>query len=884
MKICFIDTAGVVYNGHTYLYQGLGGSESATCFMARELAKIGFDVTVFNNCKDVNVSPGAFDNVEYRELKDIPKEGCDWDVVISTRSVRPFASPLGLMETGNFPDYTNITDNAKLKILMLHDTFCEGDDILEYLVNTRRIDQIFTLSDWHTSYITTCNHKFKRNFEVLKNKIFQTRNGVDIIPEFVDIKAKNPYLFVFNSSVTKGMVPLVEKVWPRIKKLEPKAELIVIGGYYIFGGNKEPDEQEKVWRELVKNNSDIRFTGIINQSEISDILEEASFLLYPSAFPETFGISTLEAICHNVTPITCRNGALEETAIDSVSYKMNYTVEKNWSCPWLDEDQQIENFIALTEHAMLNRYLHQQKMYACNQVKSVCGWDTIALQWKQQFYRSLGMYMGVEEYREVNKINKRVSRVFGRTWINQVEKTEPKSTVQNRIVIISPVYNAENYISKCIESVAAQDYDDWIMYVIDDASTDNTVKVAQKTKESLGYVGENVVIIRRTERVGAVRNQIETIRNYCKANDIVILLDGDDWLVNDPGIFDKYNNIYIEDHAQMTYGSCFSVSDGMPLIAQEYPPKVKKEKQYKEHRFNWGMPYTHLRTFRGYLMLNHLNMNGDGNFKDVQGNWYTAGGDNAIFYTLIERADPSRIVCVPDIVSHYNDANPICDFKVNGEEQNKVAAAITEGKTVTKKILIAIPTAKYIEPDTFKSIFDLEIPEGYTVDYQHFYGYRVDQVRNLIAAWGIKSYDYVFFVDHDITFGSDTLKKLLSHDRDIVTGIYRQRTETPFIEIYDRDMVRLSLPMLFVVDSNPIQVGGCGFGCVLVKSEVLAAIGYPQFEYHVALDHNNTFSEDVDFCKKAMARNFTVWCDKTITCGHIGSKSFDVVVPSYINN
>ncbi len=30
-----------------------------------------------------------------------------------------------------------------------------------------------------------------------------------------------------------------------------------------------------------------------------------------------------------------------------------------------------------------------------------------------------------------------------------------------------------------------------------------------------------------------------------------------------------------------------------------------------------------------------------------------------------------------------------------------------------KKILIAIPTARYIEAETFKSIYDLEVPEGY---------------------------------------------------------------------------------------------------------------------------------------------------------------------------
>jgi FkbM family methyltransferase len=57
---------------------------------------------------------------------------------------------------------------------------------------------------------------------------------------------------------------------------------------------------------------------------------------------------------------------------------------------------------------------------------------------------------------------------------------------------------------------------------------------------------------------------------------------------------------------------------------------------------------------------------------------------------------------------------------------------------------------------------------------------------------------------------------------------------------------------------------------------VLHQIGYPQFEYHPALDHNNTISEDNDFCKKAINAGFSIWCDPTILCGHIGSTTMHV--------
>jgi len=693
MKICFIDTLGLPYNGETVYKRGLGGSESATAYISKELHKLGFDVTVFNNCEDGDIMPGVFDGVKYSHIRTIPQSGCDWDVVIALRSVRPFCQTQ-FNDNLIFPDFTNIMQNAKYKVLMMHDTFCEGDNLIEYLVNTNHIDEIFTLSDWHTSYVTTCNHGAKRNFEILKKRIFQTRNGVGVIPEWVDIKQKDPFHFVYNASVTKGMIPLVTKIWPKIVEFEPRAKLTVIGGFYRFGENASPDQQELDWRKLVQDNPhNINFTGVISQKEISDILRYATYFLYPSAFPETFGISTLEALCHNVTPITCKNGALEETALDISSYKINYTIEKNWSCPWLNEEEQVEYFVNLVKWAISTPYLQQQKAYSCNQVKGICGWDTVALQWKQHIYNKLGQYLPVKEYRKVNKINKKVSKVFGKTWVNQVEKTEPKQKETTQFVIVTPVYNAEKYIERCIMSVVSQDYDNWEMWIIDDCSTDNTVKVIEGVLNNLSLsIEDKIYLIKNSKRQGAVRNQVMTIVNdiHCHEDQVVMLLDGDDWLVNDPTIFDKYNALYI-DGAEFTYGSCWSVIDNIPLISQEYPEEIKRTKNYRQYKFNWGMPYTHFRTFKAQMLHSFVLSAGTFPFKNSDGEWYKAGGDNSVFYYMIEAANPDKVICVPDVVYCYNDANPLCDYKVNSEEQNKTASDIIKEET-PEKFSVIIPT------------------------------------------------------------------------------------------------------------------------------------------------------------------------------------------------
>jgi len=880
ISVAIVDTIGLVYDGSTLSKRGLGGSESAVILMSRELARLGFDVTVYNNCEDSQARPGEYDGVKFKPFREC--QGQIHDVVISSRTVLPFCPEEEYRHFTNTPAPYSTFDGlrkAKLKILWLHDTFCVGDHLIEKMVLAGQIDELFTLSDFHTSYIANCDHGAKRNFEVLKNKIFMTRNGAVNHKDWVDVSAKDPNLFVYNASVTKGMIPLVTKIWPELKKRIPTGKLVVIGGFYRFRDGAPPDKQEEDWHRLRKEYEakglDIHFTGVIPQHEIADILTRASYFLYPGAFPETFGISTLESLLYNTPLVTCRFGAAEETAIEQACYLMDYAIEPNGLFPHINSDAQISKFIELAHRAYNDRYLHQQKMYACNAVRDIADWYSVAMQWKQHIYKKLGMYLPVDEYRMVRSINDRVHRVYSRRFSNREEWGVSKSAEQH-IVVVTPFYNAKDYIAKCVESIAAQDYDNWSMILIDDNSTDDGFDVAFRYVDSLPQkIREKITIRRNNQNVGAVRNQVEAIRRL-ESTDIVMLVDGDDALVNDPHVFDLYNNVFHQG-AEFSYGSCWSMADNIPLIAQPYPPEVKRDRSYRKHKFNWGMPYTHLRVFRKSL----IDKVDDSEFQDDNGEWLKAGGDNATFYSLIEQAKPSRVLACPDVVYLYNDKNPINDYKVNSAEQQKnMKFVISDGlemkitsPTDVKKILIAIPTARYIEPETFKSVYDLQVPDGYETEFQFFYGYNVDQVRNLIASWA-QRYDYLLSVDSDIVLPRDSLKKMLSHDKDIVSGMYIQRIPgTHSLELYGPSG-RLTYDQL--KDKGLMEIVSCGFGCALVKGEVFREVGYPQFVYHSALDHKDTISEDTDFCHKARAKGFKIWTDTSIKCAHKGTTWFNV--------
>jgi len=1122
MKIAIIDIIGLPYDGTTVFNQGLGGSESAVTFMAYELAQIGFDVTVFNACDLDHARPGNYGGVTYRPVSDLAQDHY-FDIVVSSRTVVPFTDPADyhrLNDGRAFPLqpynlYDRILSKAKMRVLWMHDTFCLGDTLIEELTVANRITDVFALSDFHLSYITNCDHGRRRNFEVLKRKMFITRNGAYCHNPNVDIAAKDRNLFVYNASVTKGMMPLVNHIWPRVKQFIPDARLKVIGGYYRFSTAHEPDAQEQDWRRMSVDPAyadlGIEFTGVIPQKEIAEILSSANFMIYPAAFPETFGISALESLLYNTPLITCRFGALEEVALEGASYLLDYAIEPNGLFPNINLDHQVALFVAMTVQAYSDPYLHQQKQYYCNIVKPYVGWNTVALQWKQHFYKQTGAYLSRDEYVAVTKINKQVHKIWNRRFQNTVEFESYKSGSEQEIVVISTFYNCQDYIERCIESVAAQDYDNYRHILVDDCSTDNTVDVVIAAIDRLPEsIRNRFDIVCNQERKGAVYNQVAAIREIANPDTIVMILDGDDSLVNDNTIFSYYNSTY-DGTTEFTYGSCWSMVDNIPLISQPYPEVIKQARAYRQHQFNWILPYTHLRTFKQRLIKDIP----DANFQDADGNWFRAGGDGSTFYSLIEAADPTQVKCLQQVVYNYNDASPLNDYKVNSSEQTRNALTISGRKQVEKysvvvptmwrvadqfvgfvqalcnhpsvgevviinndntrtpvlpnndkiklhdfgrniyvnpawnygvevsefdricivnddvvfdtavfeklqslltptagvfglcpgvtnidnnpafdqppittgsidivpwtgqhtygfgclmfvhkqswtpipqgldiyfgdnfifdkmladnkknyivtnmnfysqfaattsdgsitagfldkerpvfdeikrtmftptpietpvvikkkTILIAIPTARNIEPETFKSIYDLIIPDGFEVTFQYFYGYNVDQVRNLIADWVINGFDYLFSVDSDISFPPDTLQKLLAHNRDLVSGLYIQRIPGRHqLEVYKHNgnSGQVNIPYEEIKGAGLVEIAACGFGCVLVKTQVFKAIPYPHFVYHSAINHANTVSEDVDFCRKAVDRGFTLWADTSIQCKHTGSYVFEI--------
>ena len=195
------------------------------------------------------------------------------------------------------------------------------------------------------------------------------------------------------------------------------------------------------------------------------------------------------------------------------------------------------------------------------------------------------------------------------------------------------------------------------------------------------------------------------------------------------------------------------------------------------------------------------------------------------------------------------------------------------------KILIAVPCMDQVPTQFCQSLALLQKVEDCTLAMQA--GSLIYTSRNNLATKAIQmEADYVFWLDSDMTFAPDTLVRMLKtateNDIDILTGLYFRRVPPYSPVLFDRLDIKkndvCSWSEFETIPDHLFEVGGCGFGCVLVETGVFLS---------VQSAFNNMFSpianngEDVAFCWRARNCGYKIICDPSIICGHVGHTVID---------
>lgn len=189
-------------------------------------------------------------------------------------------------------------------------------------------------------------------------------------------------------------------------------------------------------------------------------------------------------------------------------------------------------------------------------------------------------------------------------------------------------------------------------------------------------------------------------------------------------------------------------------------------------------------------------------------------------------------------------------------------------------ILIAIPSMDEVPVAFAQALSMLEKVGNTAIAFQS--GSLVYNSRNDLARRAITmDADYVLWLDSDMVFEASLLKDMMAtmneRNIDFLTGAYFKRVEPYSPVLYDKLRLEGNFCNYHNLDEIPSEelftVEGCGFGCVLMRSEVI---------FSVLGKHARTFQpingmgEDLSFCWRARDCGYEIWCDPSIKLGHVG--------------
>ena len=150
-----------------------------------------------------------------------------------------------------------------------------------------------------------------------------------------------------------------------------------------------------------------------------------------------------------------------------------------------------------------------------------------------------------------------------------------------KISVIIPVYNAESYIGRCIESVQVQTFGDWQMILVDDGSNDNSLAICQKYAE----IDDRIQVMHQENAgAGAARNT-----GLTKAlGEYIVFIDSDDYVA-------EYYFELLSNHTEdVVFINVEAVDGNGSIVRKEYLSVYKNMKKddfmraQMTGKINWG--------------------------------------------------------------------------------------------------------------------------------------------------------------------------------------------------------------------------------------------------------------------------------------------------------
>lgn len=229
------------------------------------------------------------------------------------------------------------------------------------------------------------------------------------------------------------------------------------------------------------------------------------------------------------------------------------------------------------------------------------------------------------------------------------------------IKVVSSFWNASKYLNYCTLSLLRQKDQDFQVYFIDDLSDDNSYEILEK----LVKTDSRFNLIKNEEKKYKLKNLDEVISTF-DDHDVVIELDGDDFLLSDETISD-IRKVYSDENIWLTNGS-FVYSNGASGFSSKVNPNTVRKDVFR---------FSHLRTWKTFLWKaipkNY--------FLDIDGNYFKSAPDVAYSFALLELSGEKHYKFLPKTYYVYNAESPYNEHKPNSsgggfQEQERCARVI----------------------------------------------------------------------------------------------------------------------------------------------------------------------------------------------------------------
>lgn len=199
-----------------------------------------------------------------------------------------------------------------------------------------------------------------------------------------------------------------------------------------------------------------------------------------------------------------------------------------------------------------------------------------------------------------------------------------------------------------LESILQQNYSNYTLIIIDDASTDQTVnRIANHLKWRNTH--HKVVLLKNKHKKTATENFYYAVHKYCDYGQMFMVVDGDDELIGTQ-VLSLFNALYQQNQYYTLYSShlYYDPTASNPVqvgISEDYSSEVKEKGSYRQAYH----AYSHLRTMLSDLFL----LERQSSLQDEEGAFYWSICDNAMYLPALEMSC-GRVKYLPELVYWYN--------------------------------------------------------------------------------------------------------------------------------------------------------------------------------------------------------------------------------------